>query len=117
MQPGDNPLNTLSPLKRALLAVEEMQARVAEMERSRREPIAIVGIGCRFPGAPNPAAFWRLLQRAGDAIDEVPESRWSLSDYFSADVDAPGKMMTRWGGFLDQVDQFDAEFFGISPRE
>jgi acyl transferase domain-containing protein/acyl carrier protein len=117
MQPGDNPLNTLSPLKRALLAVEQMQARVAEVELSRREPIAIVGIGCRFPGAANPAAFWRLLQSAGDAIDEVPESRWFLNDYFSADVDAPGKMMTRWGGFLDQVDQFDAEFFGISPRE
>jgi acyl transferase domain-containing protein len=117
MQPGDHPVTTLSPLKRALLAVEEMQDRVEEMERSRREPIAIVGMGCRFPGAADPAAFWRLLQRADDAIAEVPESRWSLGDYFSADIDAPGKMMTRWGGFLDQVDQFDPEFFGISPRE
>lgn len=117
MQDSGNPINTLSPLKRALLAVEEMQDRLAQIERARREPLAIIGMGCRFPGAPDPDAFWQLLERGGDAIGEVPESRWSLSDYFSSDVDAPGKMMTRWGGFLDQVDRFDPEFFGISPRE
>ncbi len=98
-------------MKRALLAIEALQARVAELERSGKEPIAIVGIGCRFPGAANPGAFWRLLQSAGDAIGEVPESRWHLSDY-----DSNGRS-TRWGGFLEQVDQFDPEFFGISPRE
>ena len=110
-EPDPNPIAGLSPLKRALLAIETLQARVAELERSGKEPIAIVGIGCRFPGAPNPGAFWRLLQSAGDAISEVPESRWHLSDYNSSGSS------TRWGGFLEQVDQFDPEFFGISPRE
>ena len=117
MPDSENLISTLSPLKRALLAVEEMQDRLAQIESARREPLAIIGMGCRFPGAPDPDAFWQLLERGGDAIGEVPESRWSLSDYFSSDVDAPGKMMTRWGGFLDQVDRFDSEFFGISPRE
>jgi phthiocerol/phenolphthiocerol synthesis type-I polyketide synthase C len=73
------------------------------------EPIAIIGIGCRFPGADGPAAFWRLLSDGVDAVTEVPPDRW--------DVDAAETTTTRWGGFLDQVDQFDAQFFGISPRE
>jgi len=73
------------------------------------EPIAVIGIGCRFPGADGPAAFWRLLRDGVDAIGELPPDRWNL--------DAAGPMASRWGGFLDQVDQFDPQFFGISPRE
>lgn len=77
----------------------------AETPQTADEPIAIVGIGCRFPGADGPAAFWRLLCDADDAISEVPPDRWD------------SRITTRWGGFLDQVDQFDPGFFGISERE
>jgi myxalamid-type polyketide synthase MxaB len=108
----------LSPIKRAYLAVEEMQAKLDAAERARREPIAIVGLGCRFPGgAADPEAFWRLLRDGVDAVREVPPERWDVDAYYDPDPDAPGKMNTRWGGFLDGVDQFDASFFGIAPRE
>jgi len=83
----------------------------------RHESIAIVGVGCRFPGADGPEAFWRLLARGVDAVSEVPPERWSLDDLHDDDPAAPGKMNTRWGGFLTDVDRFDAAFFGISPRE
>jgi acyl transferase domain-containing protein/SAM-dependent methyltransferase/acyl carrier protein len=107
-----------SPLKRALIALKEMRARVDALERARREPIAIVGIGCRFPGgATTPDRFWHLLRDGIDAISEVPRDRWDTDRYFDSDSDAPGKMNTRWGGFIDDVDRFDATFFGISPRE
>lgn len=80
-----------------------------------REPIAIIGVGCRFPGAKNPEAFWQLLREGRDAIREVPPERWSADEFYDADPNSPGKMNTRWGGFLEQVDQFDAGFFGIAP--
>ncbi|MFS0518988.1 type I polyketide synthase [Nostoc sp. UIC 10607] len=82
-----------------------------------KEPIAIVGIGCRFPGAKDKQAFWKLLHDGVDAITEVPLSRWNIEAFYDPDTTKPDKMNTRWGGFLEQVDQFDAQFFGISPRE
>ena len=81
------------------------------------EPIAIIGIGCRFPGANDPNSFWQLLHEGRDAITEVPLQRWDLNRFFDPNPAIPGKMSTRWGGFLEQVDQFDAGFFGIAPRE
>jgi thioester reductase-like protein len=81
------------------------------------ESIAIIGLGCRFPGASNPDAFWQLLQNGVDAITEVPKARWDIDQFYDPEPGKPGKMSTRWGGFLEQVDRFDAEFFGISPRE
>lgn len=84
----------------------------------RFEPIAIVGMGCRFPGgANNPAAFWQFLRDGGDAIREVPSNRWNIGDYFNADAGVPGTMYTGQGGYLDDIDRFDPSFFGISPRE
>lgn len=83
----------------------------------RKEPIAIIGVGCRFPGVNNPQDFWKLLCNGVDAITEVPTSRWDLDEYYDPDPTQPHKMSTRWGGFLDQVDQFDPQFFGIAPRE
>jgi acyl transferase domain-containing protein len=84
----------------------------------QREPIAIVGIGCRLPGgADNPEAFWRLLARGVDAISEVPEDRWLLRALYHPDPARAGKIYSRWGGFLEQIDRFDAHFFGIAPRE
>ncbi|MBO0856872.1 MAG: SDR family NAD(P)-dependent oxidoreductase [Chloracidobacterium sp.] len=86
--------------------------------RAVDEPIAIVGIGCRLPGGANsPHEFWELLREGVDAIREIPEDRWSRDAYFDEDYLATGKMNTRWGGFLDQVDGFDSFFFGVSPRE
>jgi acyl transferase domain-containing protein/NADPH:quinone reductase-like Zn-dependent oxidoreductase/short-subunit dehydrogenase/acyl carrier protein len=117
VQPTSNRFANLSPLKQALLAVEEMQARLAELERGRTEPVAIIGMGCRFPRAENPESFWRLLRDGVDAVREVPASRWKIDDYYDPNPDAPGKMSSRWGGFLDAIDLFDPEFFGISPRE
>src|SRR5262245_58213073 len=82
------------------------------------EPIAIVGIGCRLPGAVrNPDDLWNLLVGGVDAVVEVPQERWRLPATYHPDPGRPGRMNTRWGGFLDQVDRFDAQFFGISPRE
>lgn len=81
------------------------------------EPIAIIGIGCRFPGAENPQAFWQLLRDGVDAVTEAPaERRYSVADNMTeALVTEQGAK--RWGGFLSQVDQFDPAFFKISPRE
>lgn len=81
------------------------------------DPIAIVAVSCRFPGAPDPEAFWELLAGGVDAIREVPEDRWDIDEFYDPDPDTPGKTYTRFGGFLDGIDGFDPEFFGISPRE
>ncbi|GGJ42830.1 type I polyketide synthase [Deinococcus roseus] len=82
-----------------------------------REGVALVGMACRFPGANTPEAFWNLLSTGQDAIREVPLSRWEAAQHHQSGPLAPGKMNTRWGGFLDGVDEFDAQFFGISPLE
>ena len=88
------------------------------MEKVSQEPIAVIGLGCRFPGgADDPESFWRLLSDGVDAITEAPPDRWDLARYYDPDPDAPGKMNTRHGGFLTAVDRFDANFFNISPRE
>ncbi|WP_159926718.1 MULTISPECIES: type I polyketide synthase [Nocardia] len=78
--------------------------------------IAIVGLDCRFPQAPDPAALWRLLIDGRDVISEVPASRWNAAEYHDP-AGAPGTINTRSGGFLDDADAFDAAFFGITPRE
>ncbi|XXX73393.1 SDR family NAD(P)-dependent oxidoreductase [Sorangium sp. So ce134] len=85
---------------------------------THEEPIAIVGIGCRYPGGVRDLdSFWRLLEQEVDAIGEVPRERWDVDAYYDPDPDAQGKMVTRWGGFLPEVDRFDPGFFDMSPRE
>lgn len=81
------------------------------------EPIAIIGIGCRFPGADNPQAFWSMIRDGIDGISEVPKSRWDVDVYYDRDRSKPGKANTRWGGFLENIDHFDPQFFGIAPKE
>jgi len=81
------------------------------------EPLALVGISCRFAGAEDVEAFLRLLQFGGDGIRETPPDRWNVDELYDPKPEAPGKTTTRWGGYLTNVDQFDAAFFGITPRE
>jgi acyl transferase domain-containing protein/surfactin synthase thioesterase subunit/acyl carrier protein len=84
------------------------------------EPIAIIGMGCRFPGGANtPEAFWELLASGGEALRDVPASRWDVDAYYDPEVSVPGKMYVRLGSYLDDgvVEQFDPQFFGISGRE
>ncbi len=80
--------------------------------------IAIVGMGCRFPGgAVNPAAFWQMLRAGYDAVGEIPAERWDVAAHYDPDPEAAGRMYVKRGAFLRDVDQFDADFFGIAPRE
>src|SRR5918992_2337164 len=81
------------------------------------EPIAIIGIGCRFPGAANPEAFWHLLRDGVDAIASIPPDHWFLDSCSTSDPTSENPQVTPWGGFLERVDQFDPQFFGIAPRE
>jgi acyl transferase domain-containing protein len=83
-----------------------------------REGIAIIGIGCRFPGGVNDTeSFWKLLAEGRDAVSEVPADRWNVERFYDAEMGLSGKSIAKRGGFLDQIDQFDPQFFGISPRE
>jgi len=95
----------------------DSKIRVEVAPENRGEPIAIVGIGCRFPGASGPEAFWQLLRNGIDAITEVPPDRWDRHALYHPDPNAPGKLNTLWGGFLERIDQFDTNFFKISRRE
>ncbi len=80
--------------------------------------LAIIGMGCRFPGGVHsPEQFWNLLCDQTDAITEIPPDRWDANQFYDSNPDVPGKSVTRWGGFLSQIDQFDPLFFHISPRE
>ncbi len=109
-------ISSMSPKRLALLALE-LQNRLDEIEHQKHEPIAIIGMSCRFPGGDTPEEFWNLLENGGDAITEVPRDRWDVDRYYDADSNAPGKTTTRSGGFVQNVEQFDPHFFGIAPRE
>jgi myxalamid-type polyketide synthase MxaC len=102
-------------LLKAVQAIDSLQSRLDAVERDRSEPIAIVGLSCRFPGSKDPEAFWRVLSEGVDTVKEVPNDRWD-KDALS-DPSVPGKTPVFYGGFLDQVDLFDPAFFGISGRE
>jgi len=83
-----------------------------------KDRIAIIGIGCRFPGGVNDAeSFWKLLVEGREAVTDVPPDRWNVERFFDAEPGLPGKSIARRAGFLEHIDQFDPQFFGISPRE
>ncbi|NCR25740.1 MAG: acyltransferase domain-containing protein [Microcystis aeruginosa LE13-04] len=108
----------LTPLQKAVIALKEARNKIEALERQKNEPIAIIGMGCRFPGGANsPEAFWELLSRGKEVIVPVPSQRWDAEAYYDENPDLPNKTYARYGGFIDAVDQFDAQFFGMTPRE
>ena len=110
--------DTSSTVKRALLEIRELRAQLAAATKDVRAPIAIIGMALRLPGEVNDlASFERMLFGGEDPIVDIPADRWPIASFYSSDPDAPGKMTTRQGGFIESVDRFDAAFFGISPVE
>lgn len=110
--------DTRALMKNALLRLEKLETKLRVLEEAKTEPIAVVGLGCRFPkGVETPDDLWKLLQDGVDAVTEIPQDRWDVEEYYDPQLDRPGKIYCRHASFLNQVDQFDPIFFGISPRE
>jgi len=104
--------------KRLLLLAAELEERVRTLESRNHAPIAIVGMGCRYPGGVEDAeSFWDLLLAGRDAITEVPGWRWDVERLYDPDPTVKGKVASKWGGFVDNVEMFDPGFFGIAPVE
>ena len=95
----------------------EQQKAKLEEQFVETDAVAIIGLACRFPGANNSEEFWHMLQNGIDGISEIPPTRWDADKYYDPTPATPGKMNTRWGGFLTGIDQFEPSFFSISPRE
>ncbi len=114
----ENPTDTKSLMASALNELKRIKSQLQTMERAKTEPIAVVGLGCRFPGgADTPDRYWELLLERRDAIVEMPPDRWDVPAHYDPDPDRIGTAFTRQGGFIGDVASFDAHFFGISPRE
>ena len=105
-------------LRKAATGIQTLKKKLAVYH----EPIAIIGMGCRFPGqdattVATPAQFWHNLHEGVDAISEVPATRWDHAAWYDADRNVPGKTYVQHGGFIGNIDQFSPAFFGVSPRE
>ncbi|UUA73396.1 type I polyketide synthase [Cellvibrio sp. QJXJ] len=106
--------NAEESLRKALQVIQKLKKKVQSLE----EPIAIIGVGCRFPGdAGNAEEYWRNLVQGIDCVDRIPESRWDVDAYYDQQPGVVGKFNTRFGAFINDVDHFDADFFGISVQE
>lgn len=115
---NDLPENQMTSIfKKALNKIEELQAELDRLKYAQREPIAIIGMSCRFPGADTPEELWQLLRNGVDAISEIPKTRWDVDKYYDPMPATPNKMYTRYAGLLKQIDGFDPDFFRISVRE
>ncbi|MFM7585002.1 MAG: SDR family NAD(P)-dependent oxidoreductase, partial [Caldilinea sp.] len=109
---------------RLALAADEQTSRQAPAEipsasadTAATQPIALISMACRFPGADTPEAFWELLRQGRDRVQEIPPLRWNVQEFYAPQRATPGKMYTRSAALLDKVDGFDPLFFGIAPRE
>ena len=111
-------IDTRDAVKQALLEIRKLRNQLTQLEDQQHEPIAIVGMGCRFPGGvTTPDEFWDMLVSGTDATREIPSTRWDIEAFYDPLPDTLGKMYTRRGGFLETIDQFDPMFFDITPRE
>lgn len=105
-------------LKKSYAVIDALEAKLTSERTKNAEPIAIVGMACRLPGGVNsPSGFWQLLSEGNAGISEVPKGRWDVDHYYGATARGEARVTSRYGGFIDQVDLFDAHFFGISPKE
>ena len=109
---------SLTPLQRAFLALQEAEGRATALQAEAKAPIAIVGLGCRAPGGVIDAdSFWKLLSEGRDAVRPPPRERWDHDALYDPDPETPGRIAARCGGFIEDIDRFDADFFRLSPRE
>ena len=114
--PTQEPSRTI--IAEALRKIDDLTTRLQIAEQASTEPIAVVGMGCRFPGGVNnPDQYWDLLTQGRSGIVGVPAQRWDAEAFYDPDPLTPGRMTTKWGGFVSDVAGFDADFFGITPRE
>ncbi|MFM8332695.1 MAG: type I polyketide synthase, partial [Candidatus Methylumidiphilus sp.] len=116
-------MSSVSPEQPYLEALKKASTKIKELLNENaalrgRGPVAVVGVGCRFPGgADTPAQFWEMLAEGRDAVAEIPQERWDLAQWWDADPDAPGKSYVKTAALLADVKGFDAGFFSITPKE
>ncbi|MEM8865580.1 MAG: polyketide synthase, partial [Planctomycetota bacterium] len=109
--------NALPDAGKIAAALKQAKAKLREARERQSEPLAVVSVGCRFPGSASSAAYWRLLQSKAIGIVPTPVDRWDADVYSADEAKQPGKITSALAGFLDRVDTFDPQFFGISSRE
>src|SRR5262249_30996584 len=104
-------------LQRLMHALEEAHGQLEATKARQHEPLAIIGMACRFPGADSPEAYWALLRDGADRVAEIPATRWNVDAYYDPTPATPGKTYVRQAALCDAIDQFDPHFFNMSPRE
>lgn len=110
--------STAETLRRAYETIQRLQSRLDSCEQARREPVAVIGTGLRFPGgAVDADSYWTVLTGGSDVLRGVPPDRWDVEEYYDARAATPGSTSARIGGFLDHADRFDHDFFGLSRSE
>ncbi len=115
---SDVPVDLERALRQSFAVIQQLKQQLAVAHERAAEPIAVVGMACRFPGgASTPEAFWDVLASGADTVREIPADRWDWRRFYNSDGSVPGTHYTRHGSFLDDVSSFDPEFFGISGKE